>query len=131
MCGRRKATASRIAVEENGARYFADLGQGQKTGWYYDQRDNRAFIAGFAKGKSVLDAYSYTGGFGILAAKAGAKEVICLDFRRPRWRWRRKAPRANSVSHPAVKADVFEELERLTAAERNASTSCWPIRRLS
>ena len=46
-----KGEAGRIAVEENGARYFADLGQGQKTGWYYDQRDNRAFIAGLAKGK--------------------------------------------------------------------------------
>ncbi|HEY8253249.1 MAG TPA: class I SAM-dependent methyltransferase, partial [Rhizomicrobium sp.] len=55
--------AGRIAVEENGARYFADLGSGQKTGWYYDQRDNRAFIAGVARGRSVLDAYSYTGGF--------------------------------------------------------------------
>src|SRR5690606_17538495 len=48
----------RIAVEENGARYIADLTEGQKTGWYYDQRDNRAFIAALAKGKSVLDAYS-------------------------------------------------------------------------
>ena len=50
--------------------------EGQKTGWYYDQRDNRAFMAKLAKGKTVLDAYCYTGGFGILAAKAGAKEVI-------------------------------------------------------
>src|SRR5215469_372146 len=40
-----QGTAGRIAVEENGARYFADLGQGQKTGWYYDQRDNRALMA--------------------------------------------------------------------------------------
>jgi 23S rRNA (cytosine1962-C5)-methyltransferase len=64
-----KGTGHRIAVEENGARYIADLTEGQKTGWYYDQRDNRAFIAQLAKGKSVLDAYSYTGGFGILAAK--------------------------------------------------------------
>ncbi|HSS13028.1 MAG TPA: hypothetical protein VLL04_04000, partial [Rhizomicrobium sp.] len=56
-----KGEGQRIAVEENGARYFADLAEGQKTGWYYDQRDNRAFIAGFAKGKTVLDAYSYTG----------------------------------------------------------------------
>ena len=43
-----QGTAGRIAVEENGVRYFADLGQGQKTGWYYDQRDNRAFIAALA-----------------------------------------------------------------------------------
>ena len=44
-----KGETGRIAVEENGVRYFADLGQGQKTGWYYDQRDNRAFIAGLVK----------------------------------------------------------------------------------
>src|SRR5579884_1839568 len=78
-----KGKGHRIAVEENGARYIADLTEGQKTGWYYDQRDNRAFIAGLAKGKSVLDAYSYTGGFGILAAKAGAREVVCLDSSAP------------------------------------------------
>ncbi len=67
-----KGEMGRVAVEENGVRYFADLGSGQKTGWYYDQRDNHAFMASLAKGKSVLDAYSYTGGFGIVAAKAGA-----------------------------------------------------------
>ena len=108
--------AGRIAVEENGARYFADPGQGQKTGWYYDQRDNRAFIAAFTKGKTVLDAYSYTGGFGILAAKAGAKEVVCLDSSAPALAIAEESARANDVRIQAVKADVFEELERLKAA---------------
>jgi 23S rRNA (cytosine1962-C5)-methyltransferase len=114
-----KGTGHRIAVEENGARYFADLAEGQKTGWYYDQRDNRAFIAGLAKGKTVLDAYSYTGGFGILAAKAGAKEVVCLDSSAPALALAEETARANGVTIQAVKADVFEELERLkTAGER-------------
>jgi 23S rRNA (cytosine1962-C5)-methyltransferase len=110
-----KGVMGRIAVEENGARYFADLGQGQKTGWYYDQRDNRAFIAGIAKGKSVLDAYSYTGGFGILAARAGASEVMCLDSSAPALALAEDSAAANQVSIRAVKADVFEELERLAA----------------
>jgi 23S rRNA (cytosine1962-C5)-methyltransferase len=105
----------RVAVEENGARYFADLGQGQKTGWYYDQRDNRAFIAGLAPGKSVLDAYSYTGGFGILAAKAKASEVVCLDSSAPALALAEDSAAANKISIRAVKADVFEELERLAA----------------
>ncbi|MDE2500447.1 MAG: RlmI/RlmK family 23S rRNA methyltransferase, partial [Alphaproteobacteria bacterium] len=48
-----KGNAGRIAVEENGVRYFADLEAGQKTGWYYDQRDNRAFLASLTRGKSV------------------------------------------------------------------------------
>ena len=106
----------RIAVEENGARYIADLTEGQKTGWYYDQRDNRAFIAALAKGKSVLDAYSYTGGFGILAAKAGAREVVCLDSSAPALALAEESARANGVSIQPVKADAFEELARLGAA---------------
>jgi 23S rRNA (cytosine1962-C5)-methyltransferase len=112
-----KGEGARIALEENGCRYLADLAQGQKTGWYYDQRDNRAFIASLAKGKSVLDAYSYTGGFGLLAAKAGAKEVVCLDSSAPALALAEESARANGVKIQAVKADVFEELERLIAAE--------------
>jgi 23S rRNA (cytosine1962-C5)-methyltransferase len=111
-----KGAGARIQVEENGARYFADLAEGQKTGWYYDQRDNRAFIAGLAKGRSVLDAYSYAGGFGILAARAGAKEVVCLDSSAPALALAEESARANDVKIQAVKADVFEELERLAVA---------------
>ena len=111
-----KGEGRRIAVEENGARYLADLTEGQKTGWYYDQRDNRVFMAALAKGKTVLDAYSYTGGFGILAAKAGAKEVVCLDSSAPALALAEESARANAVTVKAVKADVFEELERLKAA---------------
>jgi 23S rRNA (cytosine1962-C5)-methyltransferase len=110
-----KGEGHRIAVEENGARYIADLSEGQKTGWYYDQRDNRAFIAPLAKGKTVLDAYSYTGGFGILAAKAGAVEVVCLDSSAPALALAEESARANAVTIKPVKADVFEELERLAA----------------
>jgi 23S rRNA (cytosine1962-C5)-methyltransferase len=111
-----KGEGHRIAVEENGVRYIADLREGQKTGWYYDQRDNRAFIAPLAKGRTVLDAYSYTGGFGILAAKAGAKEVVCLDSSQGALALAEESARANGVTIKPVKADVFEELERLAAA---------------
>jgi 23S rRNA (cytosine1962-C5)-methyltransferase len=112
-----KGEGARIALEENGCRYLADLAQGQKTGWYYDQRDNRAFIAALAKDKSVLDAYSYTGGFGLLAAKAGAREVVCLDSSAPALALAEESARANGVKLQAVKADVFEELERLKGAD--------------
>jgi 23S rRNA (cytosine1962-C5)-methyltransferase len=114
-----KGQMGRIAVEENGARYFADLGQGQKTGWYYDQRDNRAFIAGLAKSRSVLDAYSYTGGFGILAAKAGASETVCLDSSAPALALAEDSAAANQVSVRAVKSDVFEEMERLAGEKES------------
>jgi 23S rRNA (cytosine1962-C5)-methyltransferase len=110
-----QGAAGRVAVEENGVRYFADLGQGQKTGWYYDQRDNRTFMAGLARGRTVLDAYSYTGGFGILAAKAGAKEVICLDSSEPALKLAEESAAANQISLRAVKVDVSEEMTRLGA----------------
>jgi len=110
-----KGEAGRIAVEESGARYFADPSGGQKTGWYYDQRDNRAFMAALSKGKSVLDAYCYTGGFAIAAARAGASEVVGLDSSAPALAQAEDAAAANGVNAKFVKADVFEELERLGA----------------
>jgi len=112
-----KGDARRIVVEENHVRYFADATGGQKTGWYYDQRDNRAFMAKLAKVKSVLDAYSYSGGFGIAAAKNGAREVICLDSSAPALALGEEAAAANGVAGKFVKVDVFEELERLAAAK--------------
>jgi 23S rRNA (cytosine1962-C5)-methyltransferase len=72
-------TPAQMDVRENGFAYEADLMGGQKTGWFYDQRRNRALVASLAKGKSVCDLYSHTGGFGLLAAKAGAKSVLCVD----------------------------------------------------
>lgn len=68
-----------LALEENGVTFLAPVGKGQKTGWFFDQRDNRAFVASLAKGATVLDLYSYLGGFGILAAMRGAREVLCID----------------------------------------------------
>jgi 23S rRNA (cytosine1962-C5)-methyltransferase len=68
-----------IELVENDLTYLADPLGGQKTGWYYDQRDNRAFAARLARGGRVLDLYSYSGGFGVAAAAAGAKEVLAVD----------------------------------------------------
>jgi 23S rRNA (cytosine1962-C5)-methyltransferase len=108
----------RLALEENGIRYFADLAHGQKTGWYYDQRDNRAFMASLAKDRSLLDAYSYTGGFALVAAAAGAREVVALDSSAPALALAEDAAAANKLSARCrfVKADVFEELERLAVS---------------
>lgn len=75
----RGETQGAIELEENGLTFFADPVQGQKTGWYFDQRDNRAFAARLAKGERVLDLFSYGGGFGITALKAGAKEALAVD----------------------------------------------------
>ena len=68
-----------VPVEENGVTYYADLLSGQKTGWFFDQRDNHAYVAGLAKGAAVLDLYTHTGGFALAAAKAGAQAVTGVD----------------------------------------------------
>ncbi len=68
-----------IELLENGVIFLADLREGQKTGWFYDQRINRAAVANLAEGTSVLDVYCYLGGFGLNAAMAGASEVTLVD----------------------------------------------------
>ena len=73
------ALTNETIVIENDIEFFCDLRDGQKTGWFYDQRDNRKLVAQFAKGAKILDAYSYMGGFGINCAVAGATHVTCLD----------------------------------------------------
>jgi 23S rRNA (cytosine1962-C5)-methyltransferase len=111
-----KGEAGRISVAENGVGYFADLGAGQKTGWYYDQRDNRAFIAALAKGKSVLDAYCYCGGFALAAAKAGAREAAGIDSSAPALALAEEAAAANGLACAFLKADVPAKLEELAGA---------------
>jgi 23S rRNA (cytosine1962-C5)-methyltransferase len=123
------AAPTKIMVEENGAQYFADPQTGQKSGWYYDQRENRVFMAGLAKNKRVLDAYCYSGGFGILAARARALEVIGLDSSELALTLAAEAVAANDLAALCkfVKADVMVELERLGAAgERFDIVICDP-----
>jgi len=122
-------SSARIAVEEHGARYFADLSGGQKSGWYYDQRDNRAFMSTFAKGARVLDAYCYSGGFGIAAALAGATHVTGIDSSEAALALAREAADANGIAEICsfVKGDVFAELERRgDAGERFGVVICDP-----
>lgn len=68
-----------LPLEENGVRFLAPVHAGQKTGWFYDHRMARARLSAWVPGKSVLDVYSYIGGWGVQAAAFGAAEVSCLD----------------------------------------------------
>jgi 23S rRNA (cytosine1962-C5)-methyltransferase len=68
-----------VSLIENGVTYLADPIGGQKTGWFFDHRRNRAFMMEVARDKSVLDLYSYTGAFGLACAKAGATSVLSVD----------------------------------------------------
>jgi 23S rRNA (cytosine1962-C5)-methyltransferase len=69
----------RVLLEENETQFSTSLWEGQKTGWFYDHRLNRSRLKDYVAGQSVLDVFSYLGGWGIQAAKFGAKEVVCLD----------------------------------------------------
>ena len=68
-----------IEISENGNKFLVDIKNGQKTGFYLDQRDNREKIVLYAKNRSILNCFSYTGGFTVYALKAKAKEVISID----------------------------------------------------
>jgi 23S rRNA (cytosine1962-C5)-methyltransferase len=70
---------SRILIEENGLRFGVDMLGGQKTGWFLDQRSNRAAAARYAKGRRVLDAFCNAGGFGLACAASGATSVLAVD----------------------------------------------------
>jgi len=68
-----------IEISEGPARFLVDLQRGHKTGFYLDQRDNRALLTDYCNDKDVLNCFSYTGGFGIYAMLAGASSVINMD----------------------------------------------------
>src|SRR5690606_6630507 len=70
---------TKLVIEENGVRYHVDIGEGQKTGHFLDQRLNHAAMAAISKDARVLDCFTHTGGFGLHAAHYGAREVLGLD----------------------------------------------------
>ena len=70
-------------IKENGISYQVDVGQGQKTGFYCDQRDNRLIVQEHAKQRTLLDAFCYSGGFALNAIKGGASKVVGIDSSAP------------------------------------------------
>jgi len=109
-----------IEVRENGLTFFADPMGGQKTGWFFDQRANRAYMANLAKGRSVLDLYAYAGGFGITAAAGGASNVLCVDRADGSLKLANEAAKANKLDG-IVKTrvgEVFATLENFAEAKQ-------------
>ncbi|WP_372623633.1 class I SAM-dependent rRNA methyltransferase [Falsiroseomonas sp.] len=107
-------------VEEGGLSFPVDLLGGQKTGWFFDQRPNRALVARFAAGHSVLDAFCHLGGFGLAAAQAGAREVTLLERSEHALDLAMQAAsRAGFAERvTALKAEALEHLERMAASGR-------------
>lgn len=103
-----------VMVEENRFRFQIDPVLGQKTGWFYDHRQNRVHAATLAKDLKVLDLFCYSGAWGIQAAACGAREVIGVDSSAAALELARENARLNRVEHKVrfVQADVFEFLKQ-------------------
>jgi 23S rRNA (cytosine1962-C5)-methyltransferase len=107
-----------IEIEENGLRFRINLAEGQKTGFYLDQRYNRQAVARLAAGRRVLDAFCYTGGFGLHAARAGAREVLGIDASEPALDLARVNARINDLANISfVRGDVFDQLDQLCQSQ--------------
>ncbi len=111
---------------ENGLRFECDPCRGQKTGFFLDQRDNRARVEALAGGKDVLNTFAYTGGFSLYAARGGAKSVVSLDASAPalqaaqrNFEHNRAIPGVAGVHHETLRADAFRSLAELAAAGRD------------
>ncbi|HET9122240.1 MAG TPA: RsmD family RNA methyltransferase, partial [Acidiferrobacteraceae bacterium] len=109
-----------VAVCEGDARFLAPLHSGQKTGWFFDQRINRARMGAYVRGARVLDLYSYLGAWGIQAALRGAQTVVCVDSSRNAIAHVEEHARMNGCE-ARVRAEMADVPEFLRAA-RSAGT---------
>ncbi len=107
-----------IEILENGARFAVDPMEGQKTGWFFDHRPNRAFIKGIAKDRRVLDMYCYAGAFSIAAAMGGASEVLGIDRSELALSSAADAAQTNGVAEKCsfLRGEAFAEMDRLATA---------------
>jgi 23S rRNA (cytosine1962-C5)-methyltransferase len=114
-----------LVFRENGLRFEADPIAGQKTGFFLDQRDNRARVGRLANGRAVLDVFAYTGGFSVYAARGGAREIVSLDASGPalaaaarNLALNRHEPAIAAARHELLAEDAFEALARLGRSGR-------------
>lgn len=107
-------------IYENGITYFANLSEGQKTGWYFDQRENRKLVAGLAAQKTVLDAFCYNGGFGLLCAQQNAKSVTFVDSSTQAIEFAKQGYQHNGFKASAefINADVLKTMSTFTQENR-------------
>jgi 23S rRNA (cytosine1962-C5)-methyltransferase len=104
---------------ENGIRFEADVLRGQKTGFFLDQRENRAEVEKFSRGKKVLNAFSFSGGFSVYVARGGAKSVTDLDISahalesaKRNFALNQNSPGVANCRHEIIQADAFKWLEK-------------------
>lgn len=115
----------RVGFLENGLQFEADLQQGQKTGFFFDHRDNRAKVEGLAAGKNVLNLFAYSGAFSLYAARGGAHSVVSQDENRlalqdaaRHFYLNRHWPTVAQAKHDLLAGDAFEQLKVLAGQGR-------------
>lgn len=115
-----------VAFTENSLHFAADVVRGHKTGFFFDHRDNRQRVGKLAKGRTVLDVFSYTGGFSLYAAAGGAKSVMSVDVSQPalnaaeaNFALNAGLPNVSRCRHETVAADAFQVLEDLATSGRS------------
>ena len=114
LCG--EAPPAEYIIRENGLQFAVNLAEGQKTGYYLDQRDNRLAVAKFCAGKRVLDAFCYSAGFGVYAANAGATFVESVDASESAINLGKRNAELNGLTQMTfVQSDVFDRLDALVA----------------
>jgi len=107
----------RVLMEENGVKFWVDVKNGQKTGFFLDQKENRAAIAPFVRGARVLDCFTHTGSFALHAAFYGAKEVTGVDISEFACDFARENAALNGFSNvDFVAANAFDFLKERSAA---------------
>ncbi|WP_300800917.1 class I SAM-dependent rRNA methyltransferase [uncultured Acetatifactor sp.] len=106
---------TKVEIVENGVRYMVDVEDGQKTGFFLDQKNNRAAVGRLCKGKKVLDCFTHTGSFALNAGMAGAESVLGVDASQLAVEQARENARLNGLEERVrfECADVFELLPRL------------------
>jgi 23S rRNA (cytosine1962-C5)-methyltransferase len=106
--------AGPVAIRERDRRYQVDVARGQKTGFYLDQRDARDLVATLARGRRVLDLFSYTGAFAVAAARGGARRAVCVDSSGPALEVARRHLEENAPGFDAslFEGDAFEFVRR-------------------
>ena len=115
--GEEPPAETRTLIRENGVAYEVDFENGQKTGFFLDQKYNRAAAARIAPGKSVLDCFTHTGSFGLNCAKAGAKRVHSVDVSETAIACAKENAARNGLSVEYEVANVFDLLPSLTPGE--------------
>lgn len=106
------APQTTLEVIENGVHYWIELASSQKTGWFFDHRENRQKIASLAKHKSVLDYFCYSGGFALLAAKQGADRVVAVDRSEAALNNARKSAERQALNNiEFVCSEVFKDMD--------------------